>query len=188
MAKSFRVTATPRTRFNLSVLLFHKDLQFKDRLKERSLYRSRKNLGLLEPSQQFSTNNRVGDIWRDHTTRNVFTVTEDNADFMIETIGKLEKNTNDLLYIEELLEQLEAKEDAADADTASEFNEQEEAPRWKPGLEPIITNPALFYDVLREAVKHGNYGGFCKVINDALKIEPEDVANDVTPISQAKAG
>lgn len=184
MAQTFRVTATPRTRFVISVLLFHKDLKFKDRIKERSLYRVRKALGLLEPSQQFSTHNRVGNIWKDHSTRNVFEVTIDQAEFLIDNLSKIEKSTNDLLYVEDLLEQLEAKEDAADVEEGVSFDEKAEAPGWVPSLEPLLTNPALFYDVMREACSMGNFGGFSKIMLGALRVE-EESEGDVVPISQA---
>jgi hypothetical protein len=171
--QTFRITTTPRARFALSVMLFHKDVKFNDRGKERALRNARRALGLMEPSQNYAEHQRVGEIWRDHVTRNVFEVTADNADFILTTLAKIEKHSVDMLYLEELLEQLEDKRDAEDASTAVPFDEAAEAPAWKPPLTPIVGNPALLVDIIREAFEAESYGAARKLILPALKPEPE---------------
>lgn len=189
--QTFRVTATPRARFHLSVLFFHKDLKFKDMLATRSLDKARRALGLIEPSQQFSTNRRVGDIWRDHRTKSVFTVTTHDADFVLDSLGKLDKNADDLLYISDLLLQLDARKDAEDVDTVPAFNEKEEAPLWNAELHPAVDSPSMLIDILRkyaELQKNKPRGEAADFLLDALKVP--DTANDndakVVPIEAAK--
>jgi hypothetical protein len=193
--QTFRVTTTPRARFTLSVLFFHKDLKFKTLASTKSLDRARKALGLVEPSQEFSTNRRVGDIWKDNATRNVFTVTFDNADFVLETLGKLDKNSDDLLYLADLFEQLDSKKDAEDADTAVPFDEKAEAPKWKAGLHPAVESPALLIDILREYAtiqKTQPRGNAADFLMKALKVpeandnDDNDEEENVVPIETAK--
>lgn len=191
-AQTFRVTATPRARFHLAVLFFHKDLKFKDMLATRSLDKARRALGLVELSQQFSTHRRVGDIWRDNHTRNVFTVTTHDADFVLDMLGKLDKNADDLLYISDLLLQLDARKDAEDAETSPPFNDKEEAPLWNAELHPAVEHPATLINILRryaEIQKNEPRGKAAEFLIEALTV-PDDSANDndakVVPIEAAK--
>jgi hypothetical protein len=184
-AQTFRVTATPRARFVLSVMLFQ-DVKIKELAATKSLTRARRALGLMEPSFNFSTHKRVGDIWRDHTTRNVFTVTSHDADFVLDALAKIDKASGDILYLADLMEQLDSGKDAEDADTALPFDEAAEAPLWKPSLSPIIDQPVLLLDVLREAYAIQSYGKHAEFMSKALAL-PKDADDNVVPIGEASA-
>jgi hypothetical protein len=160
-AQTFRVTATPRQRFVLANCLFHRDLKFRDRARERDLYRARKALGLLEVSERLSMDGMVSDFAKDNTTRNTFEVTHGNADFLVTTVGGIEKPSADLLYLEEVLEQLEDGKKLGDGEQPGPVggwppavDEAAEAKLWRfSALAPQAEKPLLLAKIFLEAYK-----------------------------------
>lgn len=141
----FIVTASPRQRWALSMLLFNPELKFKGRTQEKRLYRARRDLGLLQPSEAFLTYNQnlnAGDTIRigpgafDAKTRHAFTVTEETRDFMVEIIEKVHVTSGDLLWLEPLLSCLDDKAESPDAATAPRYAPSEDVDRWRPLAEP----------------------------------------------------
>lgn len=171
MAQTFKLTATPRQRHALAFMLFHKDIKLKDRTKQRSLRRAQAALGLVALSEQIVQHQRVGEIWRDNTTRNVFEVTEDNADTILEQADRIEKTTADLLYLQEVLDQLQDKKDAPDAESCQPIP-ADEPERWKPDLlgVPIADNLVLWADFMRESLQGSlSYGAFREAVLKVLE-------------------
>lgn len=187
---TFKVTTSPRVRYFLAALLLHPKLkeELKDRTKQRALYRARKQLGLMEPSEWLSDKGRVGEIWRDGKTLNVFEVSEDSAAFIVGILAPLEKEPYQTFIVEELMQQLEAKTDAPNLDMALPFDEGTEAPLWKPTLKPSLVNPERFTDVLC-AVAEGclSFGQFREKLIEALKL-PETDAFPAEDQDAGKAG
>lgn len=176
MAATFKVVTTPRARHSLAMLLFHKDLKLKSRPDERALFRVRKALGLLEVSEQRVQTQRIGPLWKDATTRNVFEVAEGDAEWLVKKTEGLEKNSAESLIIEELLGQLEDKKDAPAEllEGAAPYDPAAELEGWKPSLEPIVDNPSLLVAALRDAIEEESYGAFRSALKPAL--EPVDPA------------
>lgn len=173
---TFKVVTTPRARQSLAMLFFSPALKFKDRVRERALYRARKALGLLEISEQRVQTQRIGPLWKDNTTRNVFEVAEADAEWIVKTIESVEKSSADLLVIEDLLGQLEDKRDAPPEllEGALPYDPAAELAGWKPSLEPVIENPALVVAVLREAAQQESYMGWRDTLRAALGPGPKE--------------
>lgn len=172
---TFKVTATPQQRFFLAQAFFSPTLKFKDRTKERLLYRARKQLGLMGPSEWIAERGRVGEIWQEKKSFNVFEVTEETAAFVVTTIGELEKEPFQSFMLEGLLQQLEAKRDADSLDMALPLDEEAEAPLWKPSLKPILVNPDRFTDVLKDVVQAAeSYGAFRTAMLKVLEMPEID--------------
>jgi len=135
MAQIFRITATPRERLQLAILLLHRDLKIKGRRDERALFRARLALGLIGISEALlSSEYNLGrnTYQHDTTTRHRFTVTAENAEWLITTIEPLELNPATCLFIEPLLQRLETQEDSHDADVTAVYDEPTETPKWQP--------------------------------------------------------
>lgn len=134
MAKqTWTITATPRERLQLAILLLHRDLKVRGRADERKLYRVRQALGLIAISEALLANQYelgANSYQHDNTTRHRFTVTIENAEWILKAIEPLELNSAVALFVEPLLQRLEAQED--DDQDAGECVETEEIPKWKP--------------------------------------------------------
>jgi hypothetical protein len=176
------VTATPMERWTLSLFLFNTKLEFSGRQEQKRLYRARKALGLLEPSDAFMTYNgkdgplRVGPAAEDRKTRHRFAVTVDNAEFILNALEKTPMRGGDTMRLEGLLQQLEAKEDADDAETAAEYSPELDAPEWKPSLKPMIDQPSRLLDILDHAFGAESYGEARRRYREASAPDPESKA------------
>jgi hypothetical protein len=151
-SQTWKVTATPRERFRLAMLLLHRDLKFKTRKSERELHRARQALGLIAPTEVQLEKGRVGQYATDRTTRHCFAVTAENAEFVLAQVELVEINPAEALWLEPLLQQLESKADAPDADAAPAYDEAEELEHWQPSSKPILDRPEMFAELLGEAI------------------------------------
>lgn len=167
--QTFRVATTPRARFTLARLFCRGDLKFKDRTKEKRLYRARKSLGLIEPSEYILAGKPPSDRWKDRSVA-AFEVTVETAEFVVETFASIEKDSGEAFMLEELVEQLEAKVDAPEAFDVEMLDIAAEAPLWKPqALIPILDRPEAWFDTQREIMQAcTSYGAYRKAMLEVL--------------------
>lgn len=188
MGQTFRIAATPRERFHLARLLCHKTLKFKDRQKEKALYRARKTLGLMEPSEYILAQKPTSDLWRDNQQRAAFEVTQETAEFLVATIGGLEIDSGESFMVEELLEQLEAAKDSEAAAGLDLLDIEAEAPAWKPSLMPLLEGPEMWFEAQRQILDDSqSYGAFRKAMLDALKTPEQREADEVAAATAKEA-
>jgi hypothetical protein len=174
MSQTFKVTVSPRERFYLALLLLHNKLKFKTKEEGKGLNRARKALGLVEISEAYLIANRdpgqlrIGPSAEDSKTRNVFEVTQDNADFILAQAEKLEKGPAEMLWLTDVLEQLDGKKDAADAGDVQPCDPATE--NWSPGSSILLENPTLTVAIMRELYeKHESFGAHRKAFLEASK-------------------
>lgn len=130
--QTWTITASPRERLQLAIALLHRDLVIKGRAEERRLYRAREALGLLGISETLLSNGYQVSAYGAEQTRHRFTVTAENAEWILQALEPLPINAALALWIEPLLRQLEARADAPDADTALTWDDASERPLWIP--------------------------------------------------------
>lgn len=137
------ITASPRQRWALALLLFSAELKFQGRREQKRLYRARRDLGLLEPSQTFMIFNQnqapgsriqIGPGAQDHVTRHAFRLTEESLEFFLEVIEKGPIGQGDLIWLEPLLQAIEERK--SEGNDAPAYDAAEDAERWKPLAEP----------------------------------------------------
>lgn len=185
MAQTFEVVATPRARFWLAQLLF--TVKFKDRPRERSFYRALRALGLTPIMRAFQRHARTGQIGRDDEKTSRFAVTEDNADILVSVLATVEKDASQVLAIEDVLEQLEAKQTREGVEEVSQYDPATEDPLWEPDFEPLVDQPIRVVQLLDEVFAQQSYGAASKAWRSAREAEAKDQrgGGEVVPLEQA---
>ena len=141
------VTASPRQRWTLALILFAPELkpELAGRAGQRRLYRARRDLGLLEPSEAFLRYNprlapgeqiTKGPGAEDHESRQAFRLTEEDVDFLLQVPEKVTIGPGDAIWVEPLFQQLEARTDSPDAGEAPFYDQAADVLRWRPLAEP----------------------------------------------------
>lgn len=130
-AQTWKVVATTAQRFYLASLLLDDAIKLKGRKADTILWRARTALGLIGVSELILKSGKVATrpLLSDPRTH-VFTVTAENADFLLECREKVEIGSGVSNILRELLEQLTPEH------RERELPEYSEVPEWTPALEP----------------------------------------------------
>ncbi len=144
--QTWKIIATPKDRWHLTVLLMHGDLKFKGKSRTK-LYRFRQALGLMESTEAFLGERKgLHKLGNDNKTKNVFTVTAENAEFLTECLSELELHNATLAPLERILVQLEEKRAIGDVEGVPELDPETED--WTPVTAPILgDNPDRYVEV-----------------------------------------
>ncbi len=174
--QTWKIIATPKDRWHLTALLMHKDLKFKGK-RRTHLYRFRQALGLMESTEAFLGERKgLFKLGNDGKTKNVFTVTAENADFLTECLNELELHNATLAPLERIIAQLESKEAIGDVDAFPELDPATED--WTPVTPPIIEQPDRYVEINATLLRRCD-GDFKKYIELYIK-EAEPVAEEQT--------
>ncbi len=168
---AWKIAATPADRWALArfFVTYNNVLTFKTRSKQRQFQRATVALGLQPPLKTLLAG-KEGHVAQaeDQTTRSLFTVTGDVAEFVTECLERLEvpaapgSNAQStgvppaiLFTLAPILEQLEDKAHAkAEVDLhesdATEWDENKED--WSLSMRPVLDRPDKFVDVLVESL------------------------------------
>jgi len=103
----FEIAASPRQRWELANLLFHRDLKLTEQ-DERQLVRAREAFALVEPSLCILDRRPASQLADDRRTEHRFTVTAENRDFVLTRIRPLEMASYQRLILAALFEDLDA--------------------------------------------------------------------------------
>ncbi len=149
---TWEVVATPSERWYLAIFLLRNDLKFKGK-KATALWRFRCALGLVEPSESFLQIRGTGTVAlaNDRATKNIFSVTQERAEFIAECIEQVDPNGAELMMFQRVLAQLEDKAPSADIDAAKTYDAAAED--WAPTLAPTIQQPGKLVEVLLDCVE-----------------------------------
>lgn len=124
------VVATTEQRFYLAELLLSDSLKIRGRKADTQLWRARVALGLISLTELIMRESRVRNDLLRAPERHLFTVTAENAEFLLEQREKVEIGTGVSAVLRPLLEQL------ADAKVAAELaGAAGDVPEWSGELE-----------------------------------------------------
>jgi hypothetical protein len=149
--QTFQIIATPAQRFALALFLLHKDLKFKGK-RRTGLYRLRNALGLMAPTESL-LGERQGRraLAFDKTTKNVFEVVIENAEFLNECLDTVELTGAQLSSLELLLSQLDEKKPSED--TSGLVAADLDAEDWEPSTAPVMDQPDRYVEVNAELLR-----------------------------------
>ena len=156
MAKNitFSVVATPRDRYNLAILLLHKDIKIRGNKSRKEIDRARKSLGLLAPHDAFlKFKESVNTEHIENSRYEKFDVTADNADCVLGWADQLELNPAHSRWLADVLAQLAHGEDDPRAAQAPAYDEPADIAAWAPRPRPLLDNPWNFAEALGELIE-----------------------------------
>lgn len=154
--QTFQIIASPRERWYLALFLLNGDLKFKGK-RATALWRFRCALGLVGPTEGRLTDGAgTVALALDRTTRNVFTVTKERAEFLDDCIEQVDSNGGQLAMFQRVLAQLQDGKPSGDTEGVAPFDETKED--WAPTLAPKVEEPGALVEVMLDCIKRAKQG------------------------------
>lgn len=129
-SQAWKVVATTAQRFYVAQMLLSDELKGKGRKWDTALWRARVALGLIGLTEFAFKSREIATKLINEPLSHLFTVTAENADFILEAREKVELRTGVSAILRPLLEQL------ADGKDGRPVFVPEDLPEWTDALEP----------------------------------------------------